>query len=290
MIVVSIHQLRVTLLEVGPPPVWRRVHVPSSATLADLHRVLQAVMGWEDYHLHSFETGWDRSYGHQGAAETVTLAAVLPRVGGRLAYVYDFGDHWLHEVEVEKIHRPAPRVRYPRCTAGRGACPPEDSGGPHGYDDLQRALRSRKGWRYQHAREHFGRGRWDPAAFDLAAADAALEDLRPPLPAPTTTVVHSGAVGRADPAAAVRAALDAIAGTPSDPTTPSGPDVALARLHAAHTARRALDAEIDQAARLALAAGARYGDVGRPLGITKQAARKRWPTPAPEPTDTISGP
>ncbi|WP_161983123.1 plasmid pRiA4b ORF-3 family protein, partial [Candidatus Frankia alpina] len=191
MIAVSIHQLRVTLLEVGPPPVWRRVHVPSRATLADLHRVLQAVMGWEDYHLHSFETGWDR-YGHQGEAKTVALAAVLPTVGGRLAYVYDFGDHWLHEVELEKIHRPAPRVRYPRCTAGRGACPPEDSGGPHGYDDLQRALRSRKGWRYQHAREHFGRGRWDPAAFDLTATDAALDDLRPPLPEPTTTVSPRG--------------------------------------------------------------------------------------------------
>ncbi|WP_163548244.1 plasmid pRiA4b ORF-3 family protein [Candidatus Frankia nodulisporulans] len=208
----SIHQLRVTLLEVGPPPVWRCVHVPSRATLADLHRVLQAVMGWEDYHLHSFETGWDR-YGHQGEAETVALAAVLPTVGGRLAYVYGFGDHWLHEVELEKIHRPAPRVRYPRCTAGRGACPPEDSGGPHGYDDLQRALRSRKGWRYQHAREHFGRGRWDPAA-------------------------------------AVRAALDVIAGTPTDPAAlPAGVDVALARLRAAHTAWRALDAEIDQADR-----------------------------------------
>ncbi|WP_163553978.1 plasmid pRiA4b ORF-3 family protein [Candidatus Frankia alpina] len=245
----SIHQLRVTLLEVGPPPVWRRVHVPSRATLADLHRVLQAVMGWEDYHLHSFETGWDR-YGHQGEAETVALAAVLPTVGGRLAYVYGFGDHWLHEVELEKIHRPAPRVRYPRCTAGRGACPPEDSGGPHGYDDLQRALRSRKGWRYQHAREHFGRGRWDPAAFDLTATDAALDDLRPPLPEPTTTVVSPGAAGRADPAAAVRAALDVIAGTPTDPAAlPAGVDVALARLRAAHTARRALDAEIDQADR-----------------------------------------
>jgi len=73
----------------------------------------------------------------------------------------------------------------------------------------------------------------------------------------------------------VRTALDTL-------TTAPGPaagavDVALARLHAAHTARTALDAEIDRAARAALAAGARYADVGRPLGITRQAARKRWP-------------
>jgi hypothetical protein len=30
--------------------------VPASITLAHLHHVTQTVMGWEDYHLHEFET------------------------------------------------------------------------------------------------------------------------------------------------------------------------------------------------------------------------------------------
>jgi len=152
-------------------------------------------------------------------------------------YVYDFGDHWEHLIEVEQIHRPAPRIRYPRSPAGAGACPPEDCGGPPGYHDLQRALRSRKGWHYQHAREVFGAGRWDPAAVDLAAADAALEPLRPPPPAePTTRVVRPEKAA----AAAVRTALDTLTTTVGAPV-----EVALARLHAAHSARTALDAEID---------------------------------------------
>jgi hypothetical protein len=58
--------------------VWRRVHVPSAATLGVLHQVVQAVMGWEGYHLHAFTAPGGRCYGENGAAETVALAAVLP--------------------------------------------------------------------------------------------------------------------------------------------------------------------------------------------------------------------
>ncbi|HVV11362.1 TetR family transcriptional regulator [Amycolatopsis sp.] len=53
--------------------------------------------------------------------------------------------------------------------------------------------------------------------------------------------------------------------------------VELARLAEAEAARRAAAESVDDAARAALAAGASYGDVGRLLGITRQAARKRWP-------------
>jgi len=38
-------------------PIWRRIQVWEDATLAQLHRVLQMVMGWEDYHLHEFRIG-----------------------------------------------------------------------------------------------------------------------------------------------------------------------------------------------------------------------------------------
>jgi hypothetical protein len=48
-----IYQLKVTL-KGSKPPIWRRVQVPSSVTLATLHRVIQVVMGWQDYHLHQF--------------------------------------------------------------------------------------------------------------------------------------------------------------------------------------------------------------------------------------------
>ena len=51
-----LYQLKVTLEDLQPP-IWRRILVWEDATLAQLHRILQIVMGWEDYHLHQFEIG-----------------------------------------------------------------------------------------------------------------------------------------------------------------------------------------------------------------------------------------
>ncbi|MEV4167344.1 plasmid pRiA4b ORF-3 family protein [Nonomuraea dietziae] len=74
----TIHQLKVTLRGVHPP-VWRRVHVPSTATLDALHEVIQVAMGWEQQHLHVFGKG-DREYGDNAGNEAaVTLAALIPR-------------------------------------------------------------------------------------------------------------------------------------------------------------------------------------------------------------------
>ena len=47
-------QLRISLME-HTPTIWRRLLVPGEITLAKLHMVFQAAMGWEDYHLHYFE-------------------------------------------------------------------------------------------------------------------------------------------------------------------------------------------------------------------------------------------
>jgi hypothetical protein len=47
-------QLKITLLGVSEPPVWRRVLVPASLRLDRFHAVVRAAMGWQDGHLHSF--------------------------------------------------------------------------------------------------------------------------------------------------------------------------------------------------------------------------------------------
>ena len=44
------------------PVIWRQVEVPTSITLKALHNVIQAVMGWFDYHLWEFTIG-ERRYG-----------------------------------------------------------------------------------------------------------------------------------------------------------------------------------------------------------------------------------
>ena len=118
------------------PPIWRRVRVPGSYTLAELHRVLQAVMGWGNHHLHSFSIGGNE-YGDPATAlkgfrcyrdeGRFTLDALLASEGEVFGYEYDFGDGWEHDVEVEKIvpldGSETEDALRPLCLKGRRACP-----------------------------------------------------------------------------------------------------------------------------------------------------------------------
>jgi hypothetical protein len=167
--------LKVTLQEVHPP-VWRRVHVRADATLAQLHEVIQIAMGWENYHSWRFGPVMFGELCAEYDPDSV-LETVVAKPGDRLGYVYDFGDHWLHVITVDKvITRPRAGVVYPRCDGGKRACPPEDCGGPWGYEDHLKALRSHKGWRYQQARELCGT-KFDPEAFDRQGVNTALAAL-----------------------------------------------------------------------------------------------------------------
>jgi hypothetical protein len=49
----QIYQLKITVRD-SKPPIWRRLDVPDTMTLAQLHHVIHAAMGWADYHLHQF--------------------------------------------------------------------------------------------------------------------------------------------------------------------------------------------------------------------------------------------
>ncbi len=55
----AVHRIKVTLRG-SRPPIWRRLEVPSGTTLQQLHHLIQAAFGWEDYHMWAFETPQDR--------------------------------------------------------------------------------------------------------------------------------------------------------------------------------------------------------------------------------------
>lgn len=137
---VPVYQLRVALRGTKPP-IWRRLEVPADISLADLHWVIQIAFDWHDLHLHVFETPYgefgteDSELGHRPEA-SVTLEQVAPQVRSKLRYTYDFGDDWQHDILVEKVLDRDPAGEYPRCTGGRRAAPPEDSGGVWGYAEL----------------------------------------------------------------------------------------------------------------------------------------------------------
>jgi hypothetical protein len=177
-----IYQLKVTLKE-SKPPIWRRIQVRGSTTLAKLHPILQVVMGWTDSHLHQFIVGgvyygvpdpeWDMEVKSE---RRVQLAQVLPQVKNRLVYEYDFGDSWHHEIVVEKILPPAPGMHYPLCLTGKRACPPEDVGGMWGYTEFLEAMRDPKHPDHRMMRDWVG-GAFDRDAFDLQVVNQALRYL-----------------------------------------------------------------------------------------------------------------
>jgi len=53
----TIFQLKISLVGTSKPPVWRRLLVPADIRLDRFHVVMQATIGWEDYHLHVFTNG-----------------------------------------------------------------------------------------------------------------------------------------------------------------------------------------------------------------------------------------
>lgn len=179
-----IHQFKITLLGISPP-VWRRIQVPASYTFWDLHVAIQDSMGWLDYHLHAFRL---EEGGEQRAIEigiptdeydgdavvpgwAVAIARIFTRPGLVASYEYDFGDGWRHQVLLEDILPSEPKVRYPRCLAGKRACPPEDCGGTHGYREVLKALKNSRhpehkdtvAWLKGHVASYYP---YDPARFE----------------------------------------------------------------------------------------------------------------------------
>ena len=179
-----IYELRVELLD-NRPPIWRRFQVPGSIRLADLHIVLQIVMGWMDSHLHEFEISKKR-YGNPHHAfddpdiidETrVRLDKVLTRVAQRMLYTYDFGDGWRHKITVKKIEPVESRSRRMACLAGKRNCPPEDVGGPWGYQEYLEAIADPAHERHQEMLDWMGEG-FESEAFDLDSVNRMLSGLR----------------------------------------------------------------------------------------------------------------
>lgn len=169
-------RLRVSLQEVVPE-VWRRLEVRADISLAELHDVIQAAMGWHDRHRYGFGCA-----GQVGVLNPLASSAADVRleevatISAGLIYTYDPEEGWRHVITIEAIGPAALGTRYPRCVAGAGACPPEDCGGPAGYAQLVRTLAGRITDEKRELLEWLGEP-FDPDGFRLAEANARLAVL-----------------------------------------------------------------------------------------------------------------
>jgi hypothetical protein len=184
-------QVRVEIAGISPP-IWRRLTVPLSWNLHQLHLAIQAAFNWWNCHLHEFQIGGLR-YGDlevedDGWSELdprlfdereVRLRDFSSEPGIAFGYKYDFGDSWDHIVEIEtKVTLPV-LPKHATCVAGALARPPEDVGGKPGYANFLETISDPQNPEYRETIEWCG-GHFDPEWFDLAITDKDVRNaLRP---------------------------------------------------------------------------------------------------------------
>jgi len=162
------------------PLIWRRVQVPGSYTLAQLHDIIQLSMGWSDSHMHQFLVG-KISY-------EPTMRSRVPHESKRFdeykyklhtledgmrfmfTYLYDAGEGWEHLIQLEEVVPPARLLTHPILLSGEMACPPETVGDIHEYRQLLIALESPDKKNQSSLYDLTGRPDFDPNYFDLEAA------------------------------------------------------------------------------------------------------------------------
>ncbi len=132
----------------------RRIIVPADLEFTRLHKVLQSVFNWEDYHLYDFSLFADNEnqkavrlvpseYDLQYDEDAVlmkghTLAEFFPWCKA-MRYTYDMGDNWKHEIQLVRVIDEYDK-NSPYLLEASGQAPPEDVGGVGGFVNFREIM------------------------------------------------------------------------------------------------------------------------------------------------------
>ena len=92
--------------------VWRRIQIGSKHTLYDLHKTILEAFGFSEDHLYAFfmegkpwqgEAYWSQDNDEGPYANKIKIESLDLEVKRKFLYLYDFGDEWRFEVQIEKI-------------------------------------------------------------------------------------------------------------------------------------------------------------------------------------------
>jgi hypothetical protein len=181
-----IFQLKISLT-FSDPLIWRRIQVPGETTLGRLHDIIQLCMGWRDLHVHRFLVGkvfYAPSDGIDILEKTgerdeseYTLVTLETDMKWVFTYIYDFGDGWEHEIELEETLPGSTDKNHPVLLAGERACPPENVGGVPGFEEFLTIINSPRHKQYKSFVEWHGADHFDPAFLDINKINAALKKM-----------------------------------------------------------------------------------------------------------------
>lgn len=141
------YRVRVSLMD-SEPEIWRTFEIEGSTSLRMLHIALQTIMGWRESHLHAFTDAdphartqhpsqrWEaldiESEDGTLSEDDFTVGEVLQ--GEKpLWYEYDFGDGWIHRLDVIERVQSEPYLTTVVLLDGANRGPFEHSGGVGGY-------------------------------------------------------------------------------------------------------------------------------------------------------------
>ncbi|WP_066185957.1 MULTISPECIES: plasmid pRiA4b ORF-3 family protein [Gracilibacillus] len=121
-------QLRIDLKHVENPK-WRTLLVSEETTFEEFHMYLQVAFDWSNSHMHIFNQKnltispiIEGIFGEENDLDEteVTLGAILQEPNDRVSYIYDLGDHWEHEIILEKQFTASEDHPLPVCIAAEG--------------------------------------------------------------------------------------------------------------------------------------------------------------------------
>jgi hypothetical protein len=166
------------------PEIWRLLLVSSDTTLAQLHIILQILMGWQARHLYAFVIDGKRysppheDDGNVGKSNLIgtRLSSVLKDSATTITYEYDFGDRWEIELHMAPMPDQVDRKQSAECIEGCRHGPAEDSGGSRGYMEKIQIFSNPEHKRYQQIREKMGPD-FNPEAFDLLETNELLKNM-----------------------------------------------------------------------------------------------------------------
>ncbi|MBI2631390.1 plasmid pRiA4b ORF-3 family protein [Candidatus Pacearchaeota archaeon] len=167
------------------PKIWRRFFVSDNISFHQLHNIIQEIMGWENYHLYSFnidgiriELSDEEGYSEYESenSKKIKFNKYIRVEKQKFYYEYDFGDSWEHEIVVEKIFENLPEgiKQIPYCLEGQRACPPEDCGGVWGYEELIKICKDKNHPDYEERIKDWLGEDWDFEKFNVSETNKKL--------------------------------------------------------------------------------------------------------------------
>ena len=109
-------------------------------------------------------------------ATTAVEQATLKAGEADLTYLYDFGDNWEHSIGLDETCEAEPGQLYPRLTNTAGTCPPEDTGGPLGFEMFVAVMVDPEHPEHKYLKDWYG-GTFDPNT--PATDELRLDVLKP---------------------------------------------------------------------------------------------------------------